>query len=433
MSRRPRYPRLSVFLNNRLVGFLDREASGTIAFSYSPVWLDWDNALPASLSLPLAERRYVGAPVLAVFENLLPDNAAIRRRVAERVHAEGTDAYSLLSALGRDCVGALQFLPDGEEPDPLGRVRGVPLTEAGVARILGDLALNPLGLDGSPDFRISIAGAQEKTALLRWKKRWQKPLGTTPTTHILKPQIGKLPNDLDLSASVENEYLCLKITGALGLPSADARIISFRGRKTLVVERFDRLQTRDDRLLRVPQEDCCQALSVPPTQRYESEGGPGIVEILTLLKGSDDPLRDQHLFLKATVVFWLLGAADGHAKNFSIFLSPGGRFRLTPLYDVISTQPNVDARQLRRNQMKLAMAVGNTRHYRVDTIRPRHFAETAAKAGVGAGVLHSIFDDLAKDGAKAVETVVADLPDGFPPHLADSVAAGFGARLRLIQ
>lgn len=433
MSRSPRDRRLNIFLNNRLVGSLDRETSGAITFGYSPAWLDWDNALPVSLSLPLAERRYLGASVLAVFDNLLPDSAAIRRRVAELVHVEGTDAYSLLSALGRDCVGALQFLPDGEEPDALGGVRGVPLTEAGVARILGALALNPLGLDGNPDFRISIAGAQEKTALLRWKKRWQKPLGTTPTTHILKPQIGKLPNGLDLSASVENEYLCLKITGALGLPSAEARIVSFRGRKALVVERFDRLRTRDDRLLRVPQEDCCQALSVPPTQRYESEGGPGVAEILTLLKGSDDPLGDQYLFLKAVVTFWLLGATDGHAKNFSIFLSPGGRFRLTPLYDVISTQPNVDARQLRRNQMKLAMAVGNTRHYRVDTIRPRHFEETAAKAGVGASVLHSIFDDLAKSGAKAVETATANLPRGFPQHLVDSLAAGFAARLHLIQ
>jgi serine/threonine-protein kinase HipA len=103
------------------------------------------------------------------------------------------------------------------------------------------------------------------------------------------------------------------------------------------------------RLLRLPQEDCCQALSVPPPRKYEPDGGPGIRQILELLKASDEPEADQTLFLKAQIVFWLLGATDGHAKNFSIFLLPGGRFRLTPLYDVMSAQPNVDAGEIRHN------------------------------------------------------------------------------------
>jgi serine/threonine-protein kinase HipA len=128
-----------------------------------------------------------------------------------------------------------------------------------------------------------------------------------------------------------------------GLPTARTEIREFSGRRALVVERFDRLHTRDGRLLRLPQEDCCQALSVPPPRKYEPDGGPGM-RILDLLKASDEPEADQTLFLKAQIVFWLLGATDGHAKNFSIFLLPGGRFRLTPLYDVMSAQPNVDAR-----------------------------------------------------------------------------------------
>jgi serine/threonine-protein kinase HipA len=184
------------------------------------------------------------------------------------------------------------------------------------------------------DFRISIAGAQEKTALLRWKNCWHKPSGTTATTHILKPQIGRLPNGIDLSCSVENEFFCLKLTAALGLPSAEVEIADFGGQRVLVVERFDRRWARDGRLLRLPQEDCCQALSVPPSLKYEADGGPGIPAILNLLNGSDDPTADRHRVLKALVVFWLLGATDGHAKNFSIFLGPGGRFSATPLYDV---------------------------------------------------------------------------------------------------
>ncbi|MGH7928066.1 MAG: type II toxin-antitoxin system HipA family toxin, partial [Candidatus Binatia bacterium] len=343
--RRTRFP-LNVYLNSRLVGRLRRQASGAIDFQYDPEWLAWEHALPVSLSLPMREDRYIGDPVIAVFDNLLPDSEAIRRRLAERVHADGSDAYSLLAKVGRDCVGALQFLPDGVEPAAAGSLDGRPVDEEYIARKIGDLNATPLGVDEDDEFRISLAGAQEKTAFLFWNDKWHVPHGTTATTHIMKPQIGMLPSGIDLTRSVENEYLCLKLTQAFGLPTANVAIEDFKGSRVLVVERFDRLWTKDNRLLRLPQEDCCQALSAPPTRKYESDGGPGMAAILDLLKGSDDPEADRWLFLKAQIVFWLLGATDGHAKNFSIFLGPGGRFRLTPLYDVMSVQPAFDAHQL---------------------------------------------------------------------------------------
>ncbi len=433
MPRSRRHVPLNVFLNSRLVGRLNRRSSGAIDFQYEPRWLDWEHALPVSLSLPLREDRYIGAPVIAVFENLLPDSDGIRRRLAERVHAQGIDAYSLLAAIGRDCVGALQFLPDDLEPSPAGAVEGKPITEKEIADILGDLASAPLGLSEDEAFRISIAGAQEKTALLFWKRRWHKPLATTATTHILKPQIGRLPNGIDLSFSVENEFLCLKLADALGLPSASVAIERFGDKRVLVVERFDRRWTKDGRLLRLPQEDCCQALSVPPTLKYESEGGPGIPAILKLLRGSDEPDADQTMFLKAVIAFWLLGATDGHAKNFSVHLSPGGRFRMTPLYDVISAQPSFDAGQIRRNKMKLAMAVGDNRHYAVADVLPRHFFQTAAKAGVGASVVRGAFEDIWAKGSAAVDHVVANLPKGFPAEVASSMIEGFRSRLRKLE
>jgi len=432
MPRRRTHAPLNAFLNGRLVGRLNRQSSGAIDFQYDPAWLDWEHALPVSLSLPLREDRYIGAPVIAVFDNLLPDSGMIRRRIAERVHAQGPDTYSLLSAVGRDCVGALQFLTGDDEPHPPGMLEGKPVGDDEIARIVRDLASAPLGLGEDEDFRISIAGAQEKTALLFWKDRWHKPLGATATTHILKPRIGRLPNGVDLSDSVENEFLCLKLTSALGLPSAEVSIRDFEGERVLVVERFDRRWTRDGRLLRLPQEDCCQALSVPPTLKYEAEGGPGVHAILELLKASDDPDADRTVFLRALVVFWLLGATDGHAKNFSIHLFPGGRFRMAPLYDVISAQPSVDAGQIRRNQMKLAMALGDSRHYVVTSIAPRHFLQTAAKAGIGSSVLHAIFDDLHRSARIAVDRVVQSLPAGFPEKVTASIVGGFESRLRLL-
>jgi serine/threonine-protein kinase HipA len=201
----------------------------------------------------------------------------------------------------------------------------------------------------------------------------------------------------------------------------------------LVVERFDRHWTADKRLLRLPQEDCCQSLSVPPSRKYESEGGPGIVSILDLLKGSDDPEADRRLFLKAQIMFWLLGAIDGHAKNFSVFLKAAGRFRLTPLYDVMSVQPALDAGQLQRKQMKMALAVGQNRHYVVTEIMPRHFEQTAAKSGVPASVVRSIFDEILESGQAAISKVLDDLPAAFPEKLTESIMGGLRSRLRLVE
>ena len=433
MVRRHTRTPLNVFLNARLVGQLRRQSSGAVDFQYDPSWLDWEHTLPISNSLPLREDRYLGDPVIAVFDNLLPDPQPMRRRIAERVGAEGHDAYSLLAKLGGDCVGALQILPEGQEPGPAGMVEGRSVDDGEIAEIIRNLAMAPLGLDDDGEFRISIAGAQEKTAFLYWKDKWHIPRGTTATTHIMKPQIGVRPNGIDLSRSVENEHLCLKLTAALSLPSATTEIVEFDGERVLVVERFDRLWTKDERLLRMPQEDCCQALSVPPSLKYDADGGPGMARILELLQGSDAPGADQHMFIKAQIVFWLLGATDGHAKNFSIFLKSGGRFRMTPLYDVMSAQPFVDAGHLSENRFKLALAVGDNRHYVINTILPRHFAQTAAREGIPALVINDICRELAEGAEPAIETVLDSLPQQFPAELTDSVIDGIRGRLRLIE
>ena len=432
MPRRARYEPLNVFLNSRLVGQLRRETSGAITFQYDRSWLEWQPALPVSLSLPLREQPYVGAPVLAVFENLLPDNDSLRRQIAARARAQGTDAYSLLGAIGHDCVGALQFLPPDVQPTPAGVIDAAPVSGRQIGVILDNLATAPLGITEDESFRISIAGAQEKTALLRWNGRWCKPRGTTATTHIFKPSIGKLPNGVDLTSSVENEYLCLKILNALGLSAAKGEMQTFGDRRVLIVERFDRLWTADQRLLRLPQEDSCQALSVPPSLKYESDGGPGITDILKLLRGSDEPLSDQRSFLKANIVFWLMGATDGHAKNFSIFLSPGGRFRMTPLYDVISAQPSVNSKQILWKQFRLAMALGTKPHYQIRQIAPRHLFQTGDQAGIGRQVIESVIQELLDRASPAVESVLASLPADFPDEIASSIEAGIKGRLRLL-
>jgi serine/threonine-protein kinase HipA len=424
MGRRPARAPLNIFLNDRHVGVLIRATSGAIEFAYDEAWLAWEHTMPVSLSLPLSTRRYVGAPVLAVFENLLPDSDQIRRRLAERVGARGTDAFSLLERVGHDCAGALQFLPGDEQPSSTRTIDGAALDDGDIEALLANLFRAPLGVDREVDehFRISIAGAQEKTALLWHEGRWFRPHGITPTTHILKPEIAVPKSGIGLANSVENEFYCMKLMEALGFPTAPCQITTFGTRKALVVERFDRLWTRDGRLLRLPQEDCCQALSVRPTMKYQAHGGPGVLQIMNLLIGSSDPAADRLTFFRAQIAFWLLGATDGHAKNFSMFLRPGGTFQLTPLYDVLSAQPMVDTRQIGRNAFKLSMAVGNSGKYRLNEIHGRHFVETGKTCGLSPTQIGQTLDEMRQQIVTAIETVNTNLPGDFPPALVASIA-----------
>lgn len=419
-------------MNSRLVGRFRKAANGAIDFRYDESWLTWEHGFPVSLSMPLREDLYVGDPVVSVFDNLLPDNLDIRDKLAARTRANGSDTFSLLSAVGRDCVGAIQLLPEGEEPGPAGLIDGNTVDNDEIARILANLATSPLGVGEHEEFRISLAGAQEKTALLFWQDEWHIPHGATATTHILKPEIGRRDDGVDLSLSVENEHLCMRLIAMLGLPVAKTSMEKFGDKKVLVVERFDRLWTKDGRLLRLPQEDCCQALSFPPARKYESDGGPGLPDLLTLFMSSDEPMRDSKMIMKAAIVFWLLAATDGHAKNFSLFLHPHGGFSLTPFYDVLSIQPNFDAHQLRQRDMKMSMEVGKNRHYVVREIMPRHFVETAALCGMGESVVKEIFEELLEGGEAAISQVANELPPDFPETLFESITGGFRRRLRLL-
>lgn len=429
MARPSRTHRLVVYLNARRVGVWERASSGAISFRYDDDWLSWKDAMPVSISLPLTGEVFRGAPVINVFENLLPDAEQVRQNVAERLKADGVDAFSLLAVAGRDCVGALQFLAEDEEPGPAGAVDGEDLNEAEIAELIRKLRVNPLGLDpDDEDFRISIAGAQDKTALLKLDGVWKRPVGTTATTHIIKPAIGVIHHEIDLTDSVQNEFICLKLCAALGLDVADADVEQFEDQLALSVTRFDRLWTRNDRLLRLPQEDFCQAMSVPSPQKYQRDGGPGVRAILERLKESDRANEDRRAFLKAQIAFWLMGATDGHAKNFSIAHRPGGAFVMTPLYDIISAQPIVDAGRIEHNRYKMAMSLGDNNHYRMDEIQRRHFEQTADAAGMPKGTVEEIVAALEGVIPKAIEDVEVLADNTIPSSLIESITNGVRGR-----
>jgi len=421
---------LNIWMNGELVGVWQHSRTGAHVFRYEPSWLRSPRVRPLSLSLPITGNLEVtGARVAHYFENLLPDSDKIRKRIQTRYRTPSIEAFELLTAIGRDCVGAVQVLPENASPEGFDRIEGERLTDSEIeAHLLGVTATPALGMpEDADDFRISIAGAQEKTALLRVGRQWCRPLHATPTTHILKLPLGLIGGRrLDMTHSVENEWLCAQILDALGLPVANTSIATFGSQKVLVVERFDRAWMDGGRwIARLPQEDLCQATATPPERKYESHGGPGIKRILELLQGSETPEVDRARFLCAQLAFWLLAAIDGHAKNFSIFHKGAESYTLTPLYDVLSAWPimGTGPSQIQWQRAKLAMAVrAKNAHYHLREIDARHWAGLAHASGVSG--LWDLMLELVRRVEPALGSVQPRLAKGFPSQVFDTVAAG---------
>jgi serine/threonine-protein kinase HipA len=423
-------------MNGLPVGRWSISAAGVQSFVYEASWLDDPACRPLSLSLPLAlgTRGESGAAVAAYFDNLLPDSAAIRNRVASRHGAASAEAFDLLEKVGRDCVGAVQLLPADVPPPEVRTIEGRPLAEADIeARLDAAVAGIDLGAPAEDDLRISIAGAQEKTAFLHHAGGWQLPLGATPTTHIFKLPMGEVGSvRADFSTSVENEWLCAKLMQAYGLPAAHCEIARFGRHKILVVERFDRRLMASGWIARLPQEDFCQVFGIGSARKYEEKGGPGMDAILDKLRGSVQPERDRRRFLTSQLLFWMLAAPDGHAKNFSIHLLAGNRFELTPLYDVVSAWPAIGRgqRQFQWQKVKLAMAVrsGNP-HYRMNEVQRRHWNAVAKRNAMGRD-FEDVMDEVASRTPGAIAAVAARLPDDFPSSVAGPIFEGLEKQAR---
>ncbi|WP_246590949.1 type II toxin-antitoxin system HipA family toxin [Georgfuchsia toluolica] len=424
-------------MNGELVGRWSVDAQGVHHFQYDDSWIGSPLGRPISLSMALTNRKYSGPVVKHYFDNLLPDNQKIRERIQQRFGAKSQTSFDLLAGIGRDCVGALQLLPDGDSPGDFRRIEGEALSEAQIEGILTHIPVFGRYQDDD-EFRISLAGAQEKTALLLHAGAWKKPLGATPTTHILKLPIGHHGHGgIDLTTSVENEWLCAQILKAYGVPVADCWPAKFGQQAVLVVERFDRRISADGKwLIRLPQEDMCQAKGVSAAAKYENEGGPGIESIMNLLLGSSDAELDRQDFFRTQVIFWLLCAIDGHAKNFSIFIEPRGGFRLTPRYDVMSAYPVVGnaPQRIPEKKLKMAMALhGKNAHYKWSEIKRRHFNDLAKHCGFEAPGKR-IVRELVERTPAIVEAVSAGLPQGFPATVADPILVGLKATaLRLAR
>jgi len=366
---------LVALLGGEAIGIVEQRRGGDLTFTYDDAWRHQPVAYPLSLSMPLARETHPDATVRPFLEGLLPDNQQVLERWGRRFQVSPRNPFALLSHMGEDCAGAIQFVAPSRVDDVLGSPGDVVwLTEGQIADLLRDLVeRHGTGRLAAEHGQFSLAGAQPKTALFSDGRRWGIPSGRTPSTHILKP-----PAQPDLDGFEINEHFSLNLAAELGVVVARSRVERFGGQSAIVVERYDRVMTENGEVLRIHQEDTCQALGVPPWTKYENEGGPGAADIVELLlQQSDDPGADVGAFIDALVLNWAVAGSDAHAKNYSLMLGPGS-VRLAPLYDLLSVLPY--DRSISYRKVKLAMRV--EREYLVWKVRPRHWEGLAIRCGL---------------------------------------------------
>ncbi len=391
--------KLDVYLHHHLVGRLVQDKHGQTVFDYAESWQENPAAIALSHSLPLTKRHFSRRECQGFFAGILPDENK-REIIARNLGISAKNDFAMLEQIGGECAGAVTFIPEGQRlPEREDKFRS--LSHGELAEILRTLPRRPL-LAGEEGIRLSLAGAQDKIAVHVSGNRISIPLGGAPSTHILKPAIERF------EGLVFNEALCMTLARAVGMSAAKVATGSVEGIDYLLVERYDRTVSRDiagglPHLARVHQEDFCQALGVPPENKYQNEGGPSLKHCFELLREtSSAPVIDLQALLDAVIFNFLIGNNDAHGKNFSFLYELTGQpTRLAPLYDLISTIHYPDLSKT------MAMKIGG--EYASDRILPKHFEQLAEEAGLAKALVRRRVPELA-------EAIMSKLPSVTPEH-----------------
>src|ERR1700676_2388313 len=386
---------LIALVDSQPIGLVRQGRDGKLSFAYTEEWRNSPDAFPLSLSMPLALSEHGNAKIAPFLWGLLPDSERILNQWGRRFHVSARNAFALISHVGEDCAGAVQFVT----PERVSSIRRQSpadvqwLDEAVIAQRLRSLRADHAAWRLPRDTgQFSLAGAQPKTALLLRNGRWGIPSGRLPTTHILKPPTGHF------DGHAENEHVCLMLARSFGMPAAQSKVTRFKDEIAIVIERYDRQQKGND-IVRIHQEDICQARGIMPTKKYQNEGGPSAFDIIELLRTySTDRQDDLDTFVAALGFNWLIAGTDAHAKNFSLLLG-GRRVRLAPLYDVASILP-YDEFDLRK--VKLAMKVGG--EYKLSLIGLRQWQKFGRETRVEADELVELLASMAKQLPDEVNT-----------------------------
>lgn len=468
---------LAVLLYGTRIGKLSCDRNGKLGFAYADKSRTARQAVPLSLSLPLVRRVHGHDAVDPFLWGLLPDNENVLMRWGREFQVSSRNPFALLAHVGEDCAGAVQIvaMDRADKIEGPGPIQVDWLSKTAVADRLHALREDETAWSRADDEgRFSLAGAQPKIALFHDGKRWGIPIGRTPTTHILKPPTGVL------DGQIENEHFCLRLARSLGMPVASSSIVSFGTESAIVVERYDRVRItpaiasamaataaaeaaeaaaraasaadpmraaqaaadtaeaaartdgfaelgKTQPVLRLHQEDMCQALSVRPQAKYQNEGGPSPEQVTDLLRDhSDKPVEDIATFTDALLFNWLIGGSDGHAKNYSLLHGAGGRVRLAPLYDLASALPYPD---LNTPRLKLAMKLGG--HYRLREIGSTELRKLAVSTKQDPNRVIERAQELCVQLPSSVQEVLDQCArDGLDHAILEPLASALNGRAR---
>lgn len=395
---------LSIWLYGTLVARIEQGSNGRLRLQYTDEARSrFGLGTPLlSLNLPIIDQAFPNARTRAFLDGLLPEGDT-RATIAAEFNLVANDTFGLLRELGRDCAGALIVLPDESPPPALGTTSTAePLSDPELDELVRGLRSRPLGVGGR--VRLSLAGIQEKLLLTKMPDgSWGRPVDSTPSTHILKPAHAAYPN------TVENEVFCMRVAKYAGLPVAEVDLIQVGGKKLIVIERFDRAVDAQGTVSRVHQEDMCQALGIPPKNKYQEDGGPSLRQVAGVL-GSATERSSLETLLRAATLNVALGNADAHGKNFSLLHLRDLSLRFAPLYDLMSTL----AYRAEGVTEHMSMYVDSVQ--RIDRVTSDRLVAESAAWGLSRSRAIEVVADLLARLPEAVGRAKKEI-DGLPPAL----------------
>ncbi|MDR1185812.1 MAG: type II toxin-antitoxin system HipA family toxin [Coriobacteriales bacterium] len=387
--------RLHICRQDNRIGELYASKDGT-HFSYSAEYLG-SGGIPLSVSMPLREEPFPQNIALPFFDGLLPEGEQ-RRELGEVLHVAPASTMKMLSALAGECVGDLILVDDETDiAQALADASYVSLQTDDLEKLLRPQSLERTRFIAAK--RLSLAGAQAKIGLFWEQGQWFATRGLAPTTHIIKPA-----SQFDPTVLV-NEFFMMRLAKSCGLDVPETWITRAGAHCGFVVERFDRLKA-DGEVIRLGQEDYCQALSVMPEAKYESDGGPGLRDLFaTALLHTTPPRPNLQKLLQAVIFNYLTGNCDAHAKNFSLLRGPDSTsLSLAPAYDLVCTT-FYGERLLSSMAMRLGL------HSRIDRVDARDFALFAEEAGISLKEVASTMTLLRDAITRQIDAVLASVTD----------------------
>jgi len=392
---------LNVFYEDILVGRLNQSDDLVYSFVYADSWLDHPNRFPLSLAMPLQKEPFGNRLTLSFFENLLPEGE-VRAALEKSHHVKGP--FEFLKEFGKDCAGAIIVTADPASPYIREKQSEVKINIEKIYEAIDQRrSVAEVIAETNPGY-LSIAGAQDKFSAIFKNDLFFLPTHGKPTTHIVKVPIYRA----GVKESVYNEFYCMRLAQAIGLPTPRCTVINDSAHPLYIVERYDRFHDSNYMVHRLHQQDFCQAQGTVGEYKYEAQGGPSFTDNYNLIKKHvtiKERPRALFSYLEWVCFNLLIGNNDCHSKNLSLLLI-NNRIHLAPFYDLLCTSiyPKLERRfSFMLGDRDDASRIGKNQFKMVD-------ASLGLKSGTMANTMWEVKDRLLNHKDRLAEELLTQFP-----------------------